>query len=191
MTQRFYLAIITLFVLGQPAMAAGSAKSIISGLLHPVLGFDHLMAMIAVGLLSVQHKGRHIFRLPACFVIVLFLGAVIGLASWPLPHVEGIISMSVLILGLAIASGGRLALVLAYPIVAVFALFHGHAHGAEIPSLGSPVAFIAGFLIASAILHLLGVSIGSIARNPDKRALLGAGCAGVGLHMVLLTYGLV
>ena len=99
--------------------------------------------------------------------------------------------MSVLILGLVIASGGRLALVLAYPIVAVFALFHGQAHGAEIPSLGSPVAFFAGFMIASAILHLLGVSIGSIARNPYKRALLSAGCAGVGLHLVLLTYGLV
>jgi urease accessory protein len=191
MINRLLASLISLFVLGQPVMAAGSASSIISGLLHPVLGFDHLMAMVAVGLLSVQLKGQHVFRLPACFVIALFIGAVIGLFGWLMPQVEGIISLSVLTLGLAIASGGRIALIIAYPIVAVFAFFHGHAHGAEIPSLGNPIAFIAGFMIASSILHLFGVSIGVIARSPHKRAVVGAGCAGVGLHMVLLTYGLV
>jgi urease accessory protein len=162
-----------------------------SGLLHPVLGFDHLMAMIAVGLLSVQLGGRHIFRLPLCFVLVLLFGAIAGLLEIPLPQVEGIISVSVFILGLAIATGGRVGAAMAYPIVAVFAFYHGHAHGAEIPSLAIPSAFIAGFMIASAVLHLLGVAMGAIARQPNTRALLGAGCAGVGLHMALLTYGLV
>ncbi len=178
-----------LFSLASPTLAADSAANVISGLLHPILGFDHLMAMIAVGLLSVQLKGRHIYRLPATFVGVLFLGALIGIYGWQLPQVEGVISLSVLILGLAITFGGRFAFMLAYPIVAVFALFHGHAHGAEIPQLGSPTGFIAGFMAASAMLHLFGVLIGSIARSQYKRAILGAGCAGIGLHMVLLTYG--
>lgn len=178
-------------ILGQPAMAAASSNSIISGLLHPVLGFDHLMAMIAVGLLSVQLGGRHIYRLPICFVLVLLLGAISGLAEIPMPQVEGIISVSVFIMGLAITSSGRVGVVMAYPIVAVFAFYHGHAHGAEIPSLANPAAFIVGFMTASALLHLLGVAVGAIARRPATRALLGAGCAGVGLHMALLTYGLV
>ena len=178
-------------LLAQPAQAAGSANSLISGLLHPVLGFDHLMAMVAVGLLSIQLAGRHIYRLPVCFVFVLLLGALAGLVNVPLPQVEGIISVSVFILGLAILSGGRIGALLSYPIVAVFAFYHGYAHGAEIPTLANPATFIAGFMAASAILHLLGVAIGAIARTPSTRALFGAGCAGVGLHMALLTYGFV
>jgi urease accessory protein len=191
MRHKVTAALFLTLVFGQPAYAAGSTNSIISGLLHPVLGFDHLMAMIAVGLLSVQLAGRHIIRLPLCFVLVLLIGALAGLADIPLPQVEGIISVSVFILGLAIVSGARGGVLIAYPIVAVFAFYHGHAHGAEIPSLANPSAFIIGFMTASALLHLIGVSIGAIARNATTRAILGAGCAGVGLHMALLTYGLV
>lgn len=191
MIAKFHTTMFVALLVSQPAHAAGSANSILSGLLHPILGFDHLMAMVAVGLLSIQLAGRHIYKLPACFVLVLLLGAIAGLGKIPLPQVEGIISVSVFILGLSIVTGGRVGALIAYPIVAIFAFYHGHAHGAEIPSLANPAAFIAGFMAASAILHLLGVSIGAITRKPSTRALLGAGCAGVGLHMALLTYGLV
>ena len=173
MIAKFHTTMFVALLVSQPAHAAGSANSILSGLLHPILGFDHLMAMVAVGLLSIQLAGRHIYKLPACFVLVLLLGAIAGLGKIPLPQVEGIISVSVFILGLSIVTGGRVGALIAYPIVAIFA------------------AFIAGFMAASAILHLLGVSIGAITRKPSTRALLGAGCAGVGLHMALLTYGLV
>jgi urease accessory protein len=188
---RYKIGILSLLTFAQPAYAADSSNSIMSGLLHPILGFDHLMAMVAVGLLSVQLAGKHVWRLPLCFVLVLLIGALAGLAEIPLPQVEGIISVSVFILGLAIVSGGRGGVLIAYPIVAVFAFYHGHAHGAEIPTLANPSAFIMGFMIASAFLHLIGVGIGAIARNTTTRAVLGAGCAGVGLHMALLTYGLV
>jgi urease accessory protein len=177
--------------ISHPAIAAGNAPNVIAGLLHPILGFDHLLAMIAVGLLSIQLGGRHVLRLPACFVVMLFIGAVLGLLETPFPQVEGIISLSVVILGLAIVTQARIGVWIAYPVVAIFALFHGHAHGAEIPTLGSPSAFIAGFLAASAFLHLLGVGIGKIARTRYVRGILGAGCAGIGVHMVLLTYGLI
>lgn len=187
---RFALLCATVFI-AQPAFAVEGASGWVSGLLHPVLGFDHLLAMIAVGLLSVQLGGKHIWYLPAAFVLFLAVGGLLGLVGIPLPEVEGIISLSVLVLGVAIASQARLGVALAYPMVAVFAIFHGHAHGMEVPTLASPVGYVIGFMMASAGLHLLGVGIGSVARSDRMRALLGAGCAGIGLHMILLTYGLV
>lgn len=168
-----------------------TGSGLLSGLLHPVLGFDHLLAMVAVGLLSVQLDGRHVWTLPAAFVAFLMVGGLLGLAGIPLIQVEGIIALSVLILGAAIASDKVIATYFAYPMVAIFAIFHGHAHGQEVPTLENPVSYVIGFMVASAFLHLVGVGIGLVARTKRTRALLGAACAGIGLHMILLTYGLV
>ena len=187
---RFAIFLGALFA-AQPALAVEGVSGWMSGLLHPVLGFDHLLAMIAVGLLSVQLGGKHVWFLPAAFVLFLAIGGLMGLVGIPLPEVEGIISLSVLVLGVAIASQARVGTTLAYPMVAIFAIFHGHAHGQEVPTLASPVGYVIGFMMASAGLHLLGVGIGSVAKTERMRALLGAGCAGIGLHMILLTYGLV
>ncbi len=172
-----------------PMISTGSG--LLSGLLHPVLGFDHLLAMIAVGLLSVQLGARHVWTLPAAFVVFLMVGGLMGLSGIPLIQVEGIIAASVLILGAAIASDTGIASKFAYPMVAIFAIFHGHAHGEEVPNLENPASYVLGFMVASALLHLLGVGIGLIARTKRSRALLGAACAGIGVHMILLTYGLV
>ena len=90
------------------AFAVGGTASVLTGLLHPILGFDHLIAMIAVGLLSIQIGGKHILGLPACFVLILFIGALIGLLAIPIPQVEGVISLSVIVLGIAIASQSRI-----------------------------------------------------------------------------------
>ena len=119
------------------------------------------------------------------------IGGALGLAGVPLVHVEGAIALSVLALGLAIAARARMPVPVAMALVGFFALFHGHAHGAEIPRLAEPVAYVAGFALASAGLHLAGVAIGLIGRRTQLRALLGAGVAGIGLHMVLLTYSVV
>lgn len=188
---RSIAAIILPLVFASPALAAEGASGLMSGLLHPVLGFDHLLAMIAVGLLSVQLGGKHIWFLPAAFVGFLAFGGLLGLLGVPLPVVEGIIALSVFVLGLSIATQASIGWMLAYPMVAVFAIFHGHAHGAEVPTLASPVGYVVGFMIASATLHLIGVAMGAVARTDRIRALLGAGCAGIGLHMILLTFGLV
>jgi urease accessory protein len=117
------------------------------------------------------------------------------MAGVPLPQVEGVIALSVLALGLAIAAERAWPTWLAMLFVGFFALFHGHAHGAEIPSLAAPWAYVGGFLLATAFLHLTGVGIGEacqLAREPARlRALLGAAVAGIGVHILLLTYGVV
>jgi urease accessory protein len=156
-----------------------------------VLGFDHLLAMLAVGLLSVQLGRAALWTVPAAFVAFLVLGGALGLAGIPLVEVEGAIALSVLALGLAIAARASMPTPAAMTLVGLFAIFHGHAHGAEIPGLAEPAAYVAGFALASAALHLMGVLIGLLGRRPHVRALLGAGVAGIGFHMVLLTYSVV
>lgn len=176
-----------------PALAAGPAtvEGFASGFLHPIWGFDHLLAMVAVGLVSVQIGGRAVVTVPAVFVGFLAIGGAMGLFGLPLPQVEGAIALSVLALGLAIAMQRRLPTWLIMGLVAFFAIFHGHAHGSEIPNMASPTAYVGGFLLASAMLHLTGVGIGALCGRPQLRAQLGAGFCGVGAHMVLLTYGIV
>lgn len=173
------------------AAATDGIGGFASGFLHPVLGFDHLLAMVAVGLVSVQLGGRAVLTVPAAFVLFLAIGGVLGLLGIFLPQVEGAIAISVLALGLAIALQKRMPIWFAMGFVAFFAIFHGHAHGAEIPSMAAPAAYIGGFLLASAMLHLTGVGLGALSGRPHARALLGAGCAGVGAHLLLLTYGIV
>ncbi len=178
--------------LATPAAAADvGGDGFLSGFFHPILGFDHFLAMAAVGLLSVQLGGRAVWTVPAAFVLFLGLGGALGLAGQPLPEVEGAISLSVLALGVAIAAQSRLPLGVAMAFVAFFAVFHGHAHGEEIPQLADPVSYALGFMLASALLHLCGVALGVLARDGGLRAKLGAGVAGVGLHLVLLTYSVV
>lgn len=188
-----YLGAVLLIALASPAGAVevGGAGGFMPGLLHPVLGFDHLLAMVSVGLLSVQIGGRAIWTVPAAFVAFLIGGGALGLAGVPLPSVEGVIALSVLVLGVAIAGQRRVPVALAMAVVGVFAVFHGHAHGAEVPSLAEPLAYVAGFALASALLHLIGVALGVLGGRPQARALVGAGVAGIGLHMVLLTYSVV
>lgn len=185
-----------LALVGTPAFASSAAGGgLVSGLLHPVLGFDHLLAMVAVGLLSVQMGGRAVWYVPAAFVLVMAAGGLLGMQGVALPEVEGGIALSVFALGLVIAVGAAPPVWLAMLFVGFFAIFHGHAHGAEIPRLADPMAYVGGFMLATAMLHLAGVALGALCGlfpHPDRaRATLGAIAAGVGLHMVLLSYGIV
>lgn len=163
----------------------------LAGYVHPLLGFDHLLAMIAVGLLSLQMGGQAIWRVPAAFVVFLGIGGALGIVGVPLPQVEGIISLSVLAIGLAIALRWKAATLVGAVFVAVFAVFHGHAHATDVPALDAPVGYVAGFMAASVTLHLVGVSLGLLSGKPQVRSLLGAGCAGIGLHLMLLTYSVI
>lgn len=137
------------------------------GALHPVTGPDHLLAMVAVGLLAATVRGRA-WLAPAAFVGGMAAGGAAGLAGVALPGAEGLILASVLLLGLAVAGavgdGGRW--VLAALVVAGAA--HGHAHGAEAPEAANPVAYVAGFLSATVALHLAGLALGTTIR--DRRA---------------------
>lgn len=182
-----------LICLASPSFAEGigTPSSLISGLFHPILGFDHLLAMVAVGLLSVQIGTRHVWLLPSAFVIFLMIGGAAGLRGIPLPAVEGVIAGSVFVLGLAIATAGRIGAYLAYPFVAIFAFFHGHAHGGEIPAFGAALPFVLGFMLASAGLHLVGVGLGFVFKNGAIGRHIGSGMAGIGFYMVLLLYAIV
>jgi urease accessory protein len=151
--------------------------SFLAGLTHPVLGLDHLLAMVSVGVVSAQIGGRAIWTVPATFVIVMAIGGLFGLLDVGLGAIEYGIAVSVLALGIAIAADRRLPVVVAMIAVGIFAIFHGYAHGEEMPEIAAPARYAAGFLIGTAVLHLLGVLIGDVSRHyaRGKQVLRAAG----------------
>jgi len=165
-----------------------SGGGFMSGFNHPVLGFDHLLAMLSVGMLSTQLGGRAIWTVPLAFVAFMLVGGILGLYGIPVPFVEIGIALSVLLLGLAIAFDRQFSLLFAMAFVGVFAIFHGHAHGAEMPALASPVLYALGFLFGTAVIHLGGVMIGlGMQRLTGKRNLMrvtGAAIAAMGGYLL-------
>ncbi|QQO85307.1 HupE/UreJ family protein [Shewanella algae] len=159
------------------------------GFNHPVLGFDHLLAMLSVGILSTQLGRSAIWSVPLAFLFFMTLGAVAGMSLMPIPFVESGIALSVLLLGLAIALNREMPISFAMAFVGVFALFHGHAHGVEMPELARPSIYAMGFLLGTAAIHVAGVIIGSLI-NPDgkrKRVvqLMGSAIVLVGSYLTL------
>ncbi len=181
------LAALLLLAAG-PALAheGGSLPygSFIAGLAHPVLGIDHFLAMVSVGIVSAQIGGRAIWTVPATFVVVMALGGLLGFIDAGLTAVETGIAFSVLVLGIAIAADRKLPVMLAMAGVGVFAVFHGYAHGAEMPTVAAPVRYATGFMTGTALLHVAGVLIGDISQHYARgRVLLrvaGGAIAGVG-----------
>lgn len=160
----------------------------VSGLFHPVMGFDHLLAMLCVGIVSAQIGGRSIWTVPLTFVSVMALGGFLGMQNIGIPGVEYGIALSVLILGLAVARGKKIHPIIAHVGVAFFAIFHGHAHGAEMPAMASPFIFSLGFLLGTAAIHLCGVGVGivssKIKNGPEFLRYVGAGIAGIGVYIL-------
>jgi urease accessory protein len=146
-----------------------------TGLAHPFSGMDHLLAMLAVGLWAGQLGGQRIWQLPATFMAMLAGGAFIGMAVPSLTLIEPGIAASVLILGLLIASPSKLALPISFALTAAFGIFHGYAHGSEMPSAAAPLAYAAGFLLATASLHVSGIVMGSALRERFTRLVQGMG----------------
>jgi urease accessory protein len=166
-------SVIFLAVAG-PALAhpGHSGHDFIDGWQHPLTGIDHLLAMVAVGLLAVRLGGKALWIMPCTFMIGMLLGGIAAAIGVPLPGVEWGIALSVLALGLLIAVSKVAPLKIGAALVALFAVFHGHAHAAEMASGGSLATYAAGFLLATALLHLCGVLGGVlIARSMSERAL--------------------
>lgn len=166
-------------MLAQPAFAHEQADvggGLSAGLLHPLTGADHLIAMVAVGIWGAQLGAPAIWMLPITFPLVMAFGGVLGILHIPLPMPELVIALSALVLGGAVALRLKLPFIAAAAIVAVFAIFHGHAHGAELPGSANPLAYGTGFVVATGLLHLCGITIGTLTRWPvGERVVQGLG----------------
>jgi len=144
--------------------AAGVAGGFMSGFAHPLFGWDHVAAMVAVGLWGAFLGAPAIWLLPIVFPLVMAFGAALGIIGVPLPAVEIGIAFSAVLLGAMVALAARPPLVGAAAIVGLFAIFHGHAHGTELPAAANALAYAAGFVIATGLLHLIGISFGFTTR---------------------------
>lgn len=161
-----------------------------SGLTHPVLGMDHLLAMISVGIVSAQLGGRAIWSVPLTFVVVMLIGGVLGMQNIYIVSVELGIAFSVFALGVAIALERKVTSIFAMAFVGFFAIFHGHAHGTEMPYLAQPALYALGFVIGTAAIHVAGVFIGMLAKKISYGSqilrFLGAAIAGIGFYLVAM-----
>jgi urease accessory protein len=174
----------TLSGIAAPANAhvqSGQAAGFVTGFLHPISGLDHVLAMVAVGLWGAQLGAPAIWLLPVTFPIVMALGGLLGLLGVPLPGVEVGIAASAVLLGGAVMTERRVPVYAAAILVGFFAVFHGHAHGTELPPGQSGLLYSLGFVVATGCLHAIGIAIGAIHRWPAGRIVLRVAGGGVGL----------
>lgn len=162
--------ILSAFILVAASLAATPAfahsghgtSSLAAGLAHPFNGLDHLLAMIGVGLWAMQLGGRNLWAVPLAFVATMAVGACGSLLGLPLPQVELGIAGSVVAIGLLVGFGAKLPSGMAAALVALFAFFHGHAHGSELPEAASALGYGLGFVISTTLLHGIGLSLGFV-----------------------------
>ena len=183
--------LLTLASAAGPALAHsgdGAVGGFISGFMHPVLGWDHVIAMVAVGLWGAFLGRPAIWVLPIVFPMVMAFGGALGVAGVPLPGVEVGIAISAVALGAAVALAARPPIWVAAVVVGIFAIFHGHAHGTELPDAADPIAFSLGFVLATGLLHLGGIAFGLLVRWPAGRvAVRSAGALIAAGGMAFLT----
>ena len=176
-----------------PALAgaheeAGQAAGFLAGLVHPVSGLDHVLAMIAVGLWGAVLGLPAIWVLPVAFPLVMAVGGLMGLLGFPLPGVEVGIAVSAIVLGVMVLAEVRPPLWLAAAIVAFFAVFHGHAHGRELPEGTSALLYSLGFVVATGVLHAVGILIGVAHRWAAGRQIVRVAGGGVALAGLLFLW---
>lgn len=175
----------TLATLAAPTTAfahpgIGEASGFMHGLMHPIGGLDHILAMTAVGVFAAYLGGRALWLVPAAFVAMMAFGGWLGVAGVAVPYVEAGIAASVIVLGVVVAARLALPAVAAAGLVGVFAIFHGHAHGAEMSIGASGLGYAAGFMLATALLHGAGIALATGTKKLGHRhefALRAAGCA--------------
>ena len=164
-------AVLPCVLAAAPALAHSGdvAGGFVGGLAHPVFGPDHVVAMVAVGLWGAFLGMPAIVLLPVVFPLVMAFGGALGILGAPLPGVEIGIAVSAIVLGLGVALAARPPLWIAAVLVGLFAIFHGHAHGAELPPGADALAYSLGFVVATGLLHLAGIAFGLLVRWPGGR----------------------
>jgi urease accessory protein len=181
------LAAVSWPVLAWAHVGQGRAEGLLAGLRHPVSGLDHVLAMVSVGLWGAQLGPPGVWLLPVTFPMVMAFGGMLGLAGVALPGVEAGVALSGLLLGAAVLTEWRPPLRAAAVIVGFFAIFHGHAHGAELPAGASGLLYSIGFVVATGTLHAVGILIGVIHRWGWGRVVLrvaGAFVASAGAYFL-------
>ena len=179
---------LAVIIMTSPAFAhdGGSiAGGFAGGFAHPLFGPDHIVAMVAVGLWGAFLGAPAIWLLPVVFPLVMAFGGVIGILGIAIPWVETGIALSAVVLGLMVALGARPPLVIAAVLVGAFAIFHGHAHGAELPAGADAVAYSVGFVVATGMLHLAGIAFGGLARWPAGRLAVRAAGGAIAIAGVM------
>lgn len=178
------LSLIT-FSVAQAHDRAAEGSAWMAGLSHPLLGWDHLLVMLAVGLWSAQQRGRIVWYLPAVFVSVMAIGAGIGGTGLPLPGIESGIAVSLLVLGLLLAFAIRLPMILSIVMVGLFALSHGWSHGTQMPPATSIAIQGAGLILTTALMHVVGVRLGQFCSGATSTKLLRFGGGAIAITSVL------
>jgi urease accessory protein len=139
----------------------GEMHGFVHGFAHPLGGLDHILAMVTVGIFAWQLGGRALWLVPATFVLAMAIGGALAMTGVPVPMVETGIAASVIVLGAIVALGIKAPLAIAMGLVGLFATFHGHAHGSEMPLAAATGVYAAGFMLATALLHMTGIAIGA------------------------------
>jgi urease accessory protein len=153
----------------------GAVGGFLSGFLHPLMGIDHVVAMFAVGLWGAFLGAPAMFALPIVFPVVMAVGGALGIAGVPLPGIETGIACSGIVLGCMVATAARPPIWIAAIIVGVFAIFHGYAHGVEMPHVANPLTYAIGFVVATGMLHLAGIAFGLLTRWNSGRIVVRLG----------------
>jgi urease accessory protein len=157
-----------------PALAyahvgVGETSGFAHGFAHPISGLDHVLAMVLVGVLAFQLGGRALWLVPLAFVSMMAVGGTLGVTGVDVPLVELGIALSVIVLGAAVAFEVKAPVAIAAGLVGLFAVFHGHAHGAEMPDSADGIAYAGGFVIATALLHVAGIGLGLVVGKISQR----------------------
>jgi len=168
-------------------LGSGATASFAAGVTHPLTGIDHIAVMVVVGLWAALKGGRALWVWPATFVGVMLIGGLLGLAHLPLPHVEPAILASVVTLGILVALATELPVWAGALVIGAFAVFHGHAHGSEVPVAISGSAYLAGFAMATGLLHGVGIGFALLATRMQARPVVRL----AGLACVLVGFGLI
>jgi urease accessory protein len=166
---------ITLALIAMPAFAHpgyGDPAGFFQGFVHPLGGLDHILVMVAVGLLAYRLGGRALWLVPSVFVLAMGFGGLLGTTHAPLPYAEIAIAVSIIVVGAAIAFGIGAPTAVVATIVGLFAIFHGYAHGIEMPSAASAATYAAGFIMATILLHAAGIAGGFTLSLFDSTRLL-------------------
>ncbi len=174
-------SLLFLLILFEPAFAHSDVASLqggfMSGFMHPISGLDHVVAMVAVGLWGAFLGKPAIWVLPVVFPLVMAFGGALGIVGVPIPYIETGIALSGVVLGLVVLFAIKPPMWIAAIIVGAFAIFHGHAHGTELPNAANPLVYSMGFVIGTGLLHLAGIAIGELKRLPKGEWIVRAGGA--------------